>query len=412
MQRPPRRKRAQLRANTSRLFFSKPRSVIFIRTVIYASDSSSITLINIGGRLNRTLFYALLTLAACACLLDPTIPARACSTFALRHAKHVVYGNNYDWSDGNGLVLVNKRNVSKSALPEPGEPNVPRWVSKYGSVTFNQFGRELPASGMNEAGLVVMLMWVHETTYPAADSRATVNPLEWIQYQLDNFDSVEQVVSSASSLRVSSSIAKVHYLVGDRTGATAAIEFLGGRLVVHTGARMPVAVLTNHTYERSLLNLKKYVGFGGALPMPSGTSSLERFARAAAFTKNYRPTNDTSVVNDAFGLLSSVAQDDFTKWGIVYDPQALAIHFRTLKSPRVKRLDARALNFGCATAVQLLDVNQPTGGDVLEQFLDYDPAHNESLVRSSFGSAAMLKDVPESFVRLIWQHPQTQKCRE
>ena len=29
------------------------------------------------------------------------------------------------------------------------------WVSKYGSVTFNQYGRELPTGGMNEAGLVV-----------------------------------------------------------------------------------------------------------------------------------------------------------------------------------------------------------------------------------------------------------------
>lgn len=362
--------------------------------------------------MNRILLHLLLSLAACAYLLGPMIPARACSTFALRHANHVVYGNNYDWSNGNGLLLVNKRNVSKSALPEPGESNAPRWVSKYGSVTFNQYGRELPASGMNEAGLVVMLMWLDETTYPAADGRAAVNPLEWIQYQLDNFESVEQVVSSASSLRVSSSIAKVHYLVGDRKGATAAVEFLGGKLVVHAGPRMFVAVLTNDTYERSLTNLKQYDGFGGALPLPSGTSSLERFVRAAAFTKNYGPANDASVVNDAFGLLSSIAQGDYTKWGIVYDPQALTVHFRTLKSPGVKRLDARALNFGCATAVKLLDVNQPAEGDVLAQLLDYDPARNESLVRASFGSVAMLKNVPESFQRVIWQHPQTQECRE
>ncbi len=362
--------------------------------------------------MNRTLLSLLLTLAAYAFLLGPKAPARACSTFALRHAKHVVYGNNYDWSNGNGLMLINKRNVSKSALREPGEPNAPSWVSKYGSVTFNQYGRELPASGMNEAGLVVMLMWLDETTYQDADNRVAVNPLEWIQYQLDNFDSVEQVLSSTSTLRVSSSIAKVHYLVGDSKGATATIEFLGGKLVVHTGTQMPVAVLTNDTYERSLLSLKKYVGFGGKLQPPSGTGSLERFARAAAFAKSYAPANDASVVNDAFGLLSSVSQDDYTKWGIVYDPQALVVHFRTLKSPVVKSLDARALNFSCATAVKLLDINQPAGGDVLGKLLDYDPAQNESLVRASFASAGMLKDVPESFLRLIWQHPQTQKCRE
>lgn len=363
--------------------------------------------------MNRTSSRLLLTLAACACLLGrPAASARACSTFALRHGARVVYGNNYDWSNGNGLVLVNKRDVSKSALPTPGEPDAPRWVSKYGSVTFNQYGRELPASGMNEAGLVVLLMWLDETAYPAADGRGAVNPLEWIQYQLDNFGSVEEVVRNAPSLRVSSTIAKVHYLVGDREGAAAAVEFLGGRLVVHTGPRMPVPALTNDTYERSLLSLKKYAGFGGALPTPSGAGSLERFARAAAFVKSYRPADDAGVVDDAFGLLSGVAQGDYTKWGIVYDPRALAVHFRTLKSPGVKRLDARALDFRCATAVRQLDVNQPAEGDVTGQLLDYDPARNESLVRASFGGAAMFKGVPESYQRLIWQHPQEQTCRE
>ncbi len=353
----------------------------------------------------------LLTLAAGACLLGrPAGSARACTTFALRHGAGVVYGNNYDWSNGNGLVLVNKRGVSKSALPEPGEPEAPRWVSKFGSVTFNQYGRELPASGMNEAGLVVMLMWLDETTYPAAGGRGVVNPLEWIQYQLDNFGSVEEVVRNAPSLRVSSSIAKVHYFVGDREGASAAVEFLGGRLVVHTGGRMPVAALTNDTYQRSLLSLKQYAGFGGALPPPVGAGSLERFARAAAFAKDYRPADDAGVVKDAFGLLSDVAQGDYTKWGIVYDPRGLGIHFRTLKSPGVKRLDARALDFRCAAAVKVLDVNHPAEGDVAGRLLDYDPARNESLVRASFGAAAMFKSLPESYLRHIWQHPQAQTC--
>ncbi|HEX8719947.1 MAG TPA: linear amide C-N hydrolase [Pyrinomonadaceae bacterium] len=363
-------------------------------------------MVKISPRLLPTFF-------ALACLLGrPAAAPRACSTFALRHGARVVYGNNYDWSNGNGLVLVNKRGVSKSALPAPGEPDAPRWVSKYGSVTFNQYGRELPASGMNEAGLVVMLMWLDETTYPAADGRGAVNPLEWIQYQLDNFGGVGEVLRAAPSLRVSSSIAKVHYLVGDREGAAAAVEFLGGRLVVHAGPRLPVAALTNDTYARSLLSLKKYAGFGGALPLPSGTGSLERFARAAAFAKDYRPAGDAGMVEDAFGLLAGIAQGDYTKWGIVYDPRAPGVYFRTLKSPEVKRLDARSLDFRCATPAKLLDVNQPAGGDVLGRLGDYDPARNESLVRASFGAAAMLKGVPESYLSLVARHPQAQACRE
>lgn len=35
------------------------------------------------------------------------------------------------------------------------------WTSRYASVTFNQWGREFPMDGMNEAGLVVALVGAH-----------------------------------------------------------------------------------------------------------------------------------------------------------------------------------------------------------------------------------------------------------
>jgi penicillin V acylase-like amidase (Ntn superfamily) len=44
-------------------------------------------------------------------------------------------------------------------------PNPAKWVSRYGSVTFNQYGCENPTGGMNEAGLVVEQMWLDESAY-------------------------------------------------------------------------------------------------------------------------------------------------------------------------------------------------------------------------------------------------------
>ena len=45
------------------------------------------------------------------------------------------------------------------------------WTAQYGSITFNQYGRELPTGGINEAGLVVESMALSEARYPEPDHR-------------------------------------------------------------------------------------------------------------------------------------------------------------------------------------------------------------------------------------------------
>ena len=105
--------------------------------------------------------------------------------------------------------------------------------------------------GMNEAGLVVALMWLDGTVYPAEDARPSFSVLEWIQYQLDNYGSVSEVLAHADEVRVRGGT-PLHYLVGDASGSAATIEYLAGRLVVHTGSTLPTANLTNNTYESSL----------------------------------------------------------------------------------------------------------------------------------------------------------------
>lgn len=85
----------------------------------------------------------------------------ACTTFCLKNDGEVLFGKNYDWMIGDGLLFVNKRGVVKAATAE-GAPHPAKWVSKYGSVTFNQYGRENPSGGMNESGLVIELMWLDD----------------------------------------------------------------------------------------------------------------------------------------------------------------------------------------------------------------------------------------------------------
>ena len=312
----------------------------------------------------------------------------ACTTFCLVRSGEVLFGKNYDWMVGAGLIFVNKRGVEKSAASE-GRSTPARWVSKYGSVTFNQYGRENPSGGMNEAGLVIELMWHAEAQYPK-NGAPTVGTLEWIQYQLDISSTVTEVISNSEKVRIASEI-PLHYLVSDKAGNTATIEFLNGKLLAHVGKALTVSALTNDSYEKS-------VKYAVATPFEraSTNSSLDRFVRAAHRTAEFerQPKTEQQAVNYAFEILSNVAQPGYTQWSIVYDQKRAKIYFRTLQSQQIKMVNATAFDFSCASAVKMFDVNSKEGGDVTPKFADYTRSANRSLIERSFEATEFLKGVP------------------
>jgi choloylglycine hydrolase len=135
-------------------------------------------------------------------------PGQACSTFVLRESTVLLLCTNFDHYTSNGLM------------------------SQYGSITFNQMGKEFPFGGMNEAGLAIALMWLDDTRYPEQDDRPIINILQWIQYQLDNFSSVEAVLQSLEKMRFSLSRIKLHFMICDRLGNSATVEFIDGKVIM------------------------------------------------------------------------------------------------------------------------------------------------------------------------------------
>lgn len=344
-----------------------------------------------------------LTLSA-GWLAVPLREAEACTTFCLRRGPALVFGKNYDWVVPDGLLFVNKRGVAKTALLPPGERPA-SWVSKYGSLTFNQYGREFPNGGMNEAGLVVEVMWLDETQYPAPDGRPALDCLEWVQYQLDNFATVAAVVRQVGGLRVVAD-ATVHYLVCDKSGACASVEFLDGKAVYHTGRTMPVQALANHTYAESLRFLERHRADPDAL---KGRGSLERFARAATLVE--RAGTGKPPVEEAFEVLDRVAQGDYTKWSIVYDLRQRRVHWRTLGNRAVRQVDLSRLDFSCSTPVRLFDIDAGATGDATGRFTDYMTERNRRLVTASVRKTDFLAEVPAEEVSAVARHPESTSCR-
>jgi choloylglycine hydrolase len=113
---------------------------------------------------------------------------------------------------------------------------------------------------------------------------------QWRQYQLDNFSSVKEVIESDTFLRIRPKKGvHPHFIVSDKDGNCATIEFLDGKMVCHTNATLPYRALTNNTYEVSLGYLKK-----DEIPEPDTYKSIERFTCAAKMVKSYNPERVTT----------------------------------------------------------------------------------------------------------------------
>jgi choloylglycine hydrolase len=334
-----------------------------------------------------------LVLILASCRQSPALPAslsedaplgasptgQECTSFCLDNDGYCIFGTNFDSipTEGiQGMLYVNKRDVSKTGWDESTTGEVARWTSKYGSVTFNLMGYQLPWGGMNEAGLMISTMSLEGSLAPAPDERPPLEAPLWVQYQLDNYRTVDEVIASESLVRITSPGSWCcHFLVCDITGGCATIELLEGRMVYHVGETLPVDALTNSTYEesvqawheRSMEELSEVEGTG---------FSLFRFAIAAGEATSFLPTNSEAAVAHAFDTLARASWEG-TVWSIVFDPENLRIHFRTRGNPQIRSIDFSTLDLACGTPVQMLDVQAHLSGDISDDLESY--SHDASL---------------------------------
>jgi choloylglycine hydrolase len=316
------------------------------------------------------------TLLVFSCLFIQS--ADACTTFFICKKGEMIFGRNYDWVSGSGMVCTNQRGLQKTSLPTGDGPTI-SWVSAYGSITFNQWGKEFPMGGMNERGLVVELMWLSETQYPKPDKRAAVDCLQWIQYQLDRSATITDVIATDAILRIASKgTAPLHYLIADATGHAAVIEFLNGKMVVHKADDLPVAALTNSIYKESVTKT------ANQNTIPSfADGSLERFATACSMVNRFEDQDiKVPVVDYALDILNTVAQPS-TQWSIVYDLKNKKIHFRSSKSREIKVVAFSAFDFSCNTKSETFAINQKQQGDVSALFQPFTAAANRTVLEKT-----------------------------
>jgi choloylglycine hydrolase len=167
----------------------------------------------------------------------------------------------------------------------------------------------------------------------------------------------------------------VHYIVNDAHGNSVVLEYMEGKLKVHTN---PLGVMSNSpTFDWHMTNLSNYVGLSsknivkvdlagkeikglgqgsGMLGLPGDFTPPSRFVRAVAFSKTAWPVakaNDGVLqafhILNQFDIPKGAARGiehgeevaDYTQWTSAADLTNVRYYFRTFANSRIRMIDLK-----------------------------------------------------------------------
>lgn len=280
-------------------------------------------------------------------------------------------------------------------------PNSLKWKSKYGSVIASSYDNS-STDGMNEKGLVANLLWLAESEYPKWDqTKSGLSIAAWVQYVLDNFATVEEVVAElrkekfeiiTAEIPGQSQLATLHLSISDETGDNAIFEYIGGKLVIHHDRSYQV--MTNSPiFEKQLAMNEYWKEIGGTTMLPGTNRAADRFVRAS-FYVNAIPQTDNirvavasmfSVIRNCsvpFGI-STPNQPNIssTRWRTISNHKNKVYYFESALSPNTFWVDFKNIDFSEKATVKKLNLTggEIYAGDTVNKFKETKPFKFEGL---------------------------------
>jgi choloylglycine hydrolase len=304
-----------------------------------------------------------------------------CSAFCLIKKDNYSYlCKNFDWPIGYGHIIVNKIGIEKLSRLSDDTKSF-SWVSKYGSITFNQFGKDFPLGGMNEAGLIIEELNYHPTEYFTHPTK-NLCEFQWIQFQLDNYSTVGEVINNLTKIGINQLMLGLHFITCDKYGNVAVIEFLEGEPKVFTKNTLEFPILSNNSYQNSIKYLKQFEGFGGSEKVRVRKGSQERFVRMANLMNNIIETNNNLITDKAFEILDAVKQED-TQWSIIYDNKNLEIIFKTISEKVHRKIKLDEFDFVAREILfSEITLNHNIEQQTKVNFNPYQKSYNDLLVET------------------------------
>ncbi|KTD82793.1 linear amide C-N hydrolase [Legionella waltersii] len=288
---------------------------------------------------------------------------------------------NFDWKYREGAVVIHPRNTLMVASVDYHQMHPLMWKNQYASIIFHgghKFKAGPGINGMNEKGLTASIFVTGSAGYPNNPEQPTLKTSEWVQYVLDNHQSVQEVIDDLANYQLvpdtyRNVVMNAQLLVNDANGNSALIEFVDGRSVVHTQDTFPAPVVSNSDYRSALALLSDYQEYGGSKELPGGYDSNARFVRAAHFIKRLPSfVAKEERIAYAFNSLSDVAQAPATatptQLSMVFDISTKTIYFRSINEAGVRVIPLDKIQFNELYEPTSINTYQHFYGDVLDKF--------------------------------------------
>jgi hypothetical protein len=241
-------------------------------------------------------------------LPKPDMKAWSCSLYAaLGDAEHMVYGRNFDWEFSPALLLFTDPSDGYASVSMVdiaylgfGETNVGTILelplSERQALLNAPF---LPFDGMNEHGLTVGMAAVAPGLMRPDPEKETIGSLMVIREMLDRAKNVDEAVEILKSYNIDMEGGPpLHYLIADRSGRSALVEFYLGEMVI---------TLNDDPWHQATNFLRA----------ASGESTDGICWRYDRITHQLTDRDGRLDVREAIDLLNEVSQDG-TQWSIVY----------------------------------------------------------------------------------------------
>jgi choloylglycine hydrolase len=305
----------------------------------------------------------------------------------------IITARSMDWNeDIMSNIWIFPRGMERNG--EVG-PNSITWKSKYGSVITSAYDFS-SSDGMNEKGLVANLLWLAEAEYPAYDgTQPGLSVAAWVQYVLDNFQTVEEVVNELAKERFaivtaempgSGRLATLHLAVSDALGDNAIFEYIGGKLVIHHD-RSYVVMTNSPVYDQQLAIYEYWKEVGGLNMLPGTSRAADRFARASFYVHAIPQTDDMQIAlasmlgvirncSVPYGISSKDEPNiSSTRWRSVSDQKNLVYYFESVISPNTFWVDMNDIDFSKGSQTSMLEVGtgKTYNGNVVSSFVDTPP---------------------------------------
>jgi len=309
----------------------------------------------------------------------------------------LVYGRTMEWGtfDLNSRISIIPREFEFTGTTPDGTNGLV-WTGQYGILGLDMLDQHILGDGMNEAGLVVGLLYhPNIAKYPEYDpalASQSITAKEVPQYLLSQCGTVDEVKKAMKKVRVvpviEAALGKVpgiHWIVLDASGQCIVIEFLDGELAIFNN---PLRVLTNAPeFPWHITNLRNYLGLSpvaqsaetlngidltpigggsGMLGLPGDFTPPSRFLRAVAWTQTARPTPDANEtvyevfrIMDNFNVPLGAAEGSggsdllnsrgymrsATIWTLAWDLRNRVLYYHTQNNRMVRRCEMKGIDF-------------------------------------------------------------------